>query len=225
MSLAVIVPSRGRPENCHRLAEAFTATTAGPTDLYVVFDPDDPRRADYEAADFPWLMLEDRMRLGPTLNHVAEGLAHAYDAIGFLGDDHLPRTVGWDARILAELDRLSTGLAYGNDLLQGERLPTAVFMTADIIRALGWMCPPGLTHLYLDDSWLALGRALGAISYLPDVIIEHLHPIAGKAAPDAGYAEANTPDLWAHDEAVYRQWLTHGLAGDVDKIRAAVPCG
>jgi hypothetical protein len=81
------------------------------------------------------------------------------------------------------------------------------------------MVPPGAVHLYLDDFWLALGRGIDSIHYLPDVIIEHLHPSAGKAQIDAGYTEVNAPALYESDRAVFNRYLATQLAHDVEKIR------
>jgi hypothetical protein len=225
VNLVVIVPSRGRPRNIAALADAWTATKAA-ADVIVAVDDDDPTRGDYldVVASHPRfdIVIGPRLRMAGTLNKVAASQAPMYDALGFMGDDHRPRTLDWDHRVTAELDRLGTGLVYGDDLLQGANLPTAVFMTAGIIRTLGWMAPPGLVHLFLDNAWLTLGRALDAISYLPDVVIEHCHPIAGKAEHDDGYAEANAAEVWAHDQAVFERWRDEQLAVDVAKIRTAV---
>ena len=57
------------------------------------------------------------------------------------------------------------------------------------------MVPPGMIHLYFDNFWLDFGRAMGKITYLPDVIIEHMHPAVGKAVLDAGYQEVNAPEM------------------------------
>jgi hypothetical protein len=108
---------------------------------------------------------------------------------------------------------------YGNDLIQGEALPTQVAMTSDIILATGHMVPAGALHLWLDNAWLALGRALDAITYLPDVIVEHLHPIAGRAQWDAGYAEANTDARSDADRAVFERWREHELPTWVRQIK------
>lgn len=219
MRLLVICPSRSRPANAARLVDAWQATTAGVSDLLIATDDDDP--ANYLVPPPAIHRVAQRRRMAGTLNLWATHFADQYDALGFCGDDHVFRTTGWDQRVIEQLDRLGTGLVYGNDLLQGMNLPTAVFVTADIVRTLGWMAPPGLVHLFLDNSWLALGHALDAITYLSDVVIEHMHPLAGKAEPDAGYSEANASDVWTHDEAVYRRWLDEDLAQDVARIRAA----
>jgi hypothetical protein len=44
-----------------------------------------------------------------------------------LGDDHRPRTKGWDRRLIDAIESLggAPGIAYGDDKLQGAALPTA----------------------------------------------------------------------------------------------------
>lgn len=225
MTLAVIVPSRGRPQNITALADAWGETDAT-ADLIVGVDDDDPTLPDYldVIAASPAnvdLVVGPRLRMAGTLNQIAARVADDYDHLGFMGDDHRPRTTGWDVTICAELDRLRTGVVYGNDLIQGERLPTAAFLTANIVRTLGWMAPPGLQHLFLDDAWKTLGQMLDAITYLPDLIIEHVHPVAGKVTWDDGYRECNAPDVWGHDQQVYTDWVAGSLRADVERIRAA----
>lgn len=227
--LVVIVPSRGRPRSVERLAESVVAT-AGPEVLVVVaVDDDDPELPEYlrlptwELPQF-YLRVGKRLRLGATLNEVAADYVHSSAAIGFMGDDHLPRTKGWALEVLTEMKWPGAGIIYGNDLLQGERLPTAVFMRPAIIRTLGWMALPGLTHLYIDNAWLELGRATGQLRYMPNMVIEHMHPAAGKAPRDAGYDEANAPALDAADKAVFERWRTEQLAADVERLRKAGIC-
>lgn len=220
MSMLVIVPSRGRPENIVRLMDAWVATKADAT-LMVCVDDDDPQLQAYQ--DLGPCTVRPRLRMAGTLNAAAVEHAPFYTHLAFMGDDHLPRTEGWDRLLGNALDELGTGIAYGNDLIQGPNIPTAVFMTADIVRALGWMALPGARHLFLDNTWKTLGLKLDALCYMPDVIIEHLHPIAHQAEWDESYLLNNNHETWTHDEAVYNAWIADGLERDIRKIRAA--CG
>lgn len=111
-------------------------------------------------------------------------------------------------------------MVYANDGIQGERLPTAIFMTADIVRALGYMAPPTLGHLYVDNAWLDLGRSAKCITYLSDVRVGHRHPIAGLAAWDEGYQRCNSPEQYSRDQAAYLQWRATDLPHAVDTLRA-----
>jgi hypothetical protein len=224
--LLVIVPSRGRPHNVARLVEGWAATASpgGRAHLLVAVDDDDPAKLEYLQAvmgvGFAWLEAGPRQGLGATLNRYATRHAPGYAAVGFMGDDHLPRTVGWDTLVLGALAKLGAGLVYGDDRLQGPALPTAVFMSSCVVDALGWLAPPPLQHLYLDSYWLALGRRLGRITYLPEVVIEHLHPVAGKAPSDEGYARVNRPEQYAADQAAWQAWAIEHLDADAHRVRA-----
>jgi hypothetical protein len=224
--LVVIVPSRGRPETVAEMAAAFSSTCTASTRLLFAVDADDPALPAYQAAAVVHVSENPERTMVACLNRAARDVVMGENpyAIAFMGDDHRPRTKGWDTRYLEELRRLGTGLVYGNDLVQGERLPSQVAMTADIARALGWMAPPVLRHLYVDDFWRDLGVHAGCIRYLADVVVEHLHPVAGTAEMDAGYARVNAAEVYDADGAAYREFCASGaFKAAVDTVRALWP--
>jgi hypothetical protein len=205
--------------------------TANDAQLAVIVDEDDPELPGYEALIDEYegrtpawqLIVQPHRNLSQSLNHWALRLGtRDDDVIGFMGDDHVPRTNGWDDHVrLALGDR--AGVVYGNDLFQGAALPTAVFITADVVRELGFFCPPAQRHLYLDNFWRDLGTAIDRLVYLPDVVIEHVHPAARKAPDDERYAAVNAPEVWAHDEAAWRAYVDSGrFRSDVDRVRAVI---
>lgn len=227
----IIVPTRGRPGNTMRLIDAFTKTCHDPeTRLTFCIDDDDPLAETYLNAFLgPSLahhtfgfVAGTRQRLGPTLNTQAVKIAKTdVDGIGFMGDDHLPLTPGWDVVYRDELRRMKMGIVYGNDLIQGENLPTQMCMTPNIIQTLGFMVPPGLLHLYIDNFWLSLGRAIpDGIRYLPEQIIQHMHPIAKGAEWDSTYEEANAQERYAEDEKAWEAYRDVNFATDVSKLIA-----
>lgn len=218
--LVAIVPTRGRPSSALRLQQVFDKSSLAR--VVFVVDPDDPSRAEYEALGVDVLVAPAGGRPGivDPLNWACADLLVRFSPkyVAFLGDDHLPQG-DWDARIVAELDRLGTGVVYGNDLLVGERIPTAVFMTADIPRRLGYMAPPPLNHLFCDDWWASIGRGIGRLRYLPDVIVEHLHFLNGKAPNDATYDHCNGPATRL-DGPIWRSYQDRGaLASDILKLK------
>jgi len=167
------------------------------------------------------MRVGDRKRVVGTLNEVVEEeLNNDPDAIGFMGDDHRPRTAGWDKRFMEVISEGGPRIVYGNDLLVGDRFPTAGVLTADIPRQLGYLVPPILTHLNFDLVWKNWGDALGRITYLDDVIIEHMHPAAGKAELDPGYLEANSVQQVAEDGAAYESYMKTDFAFDVLRLTA-----
>jgi hypothetical protein len=230
--LLVIVPTRGRPESVGRVIDAWEDTDAFKQGAVLAFlvDADDPAVDDYQGAfellEAPHMqasmhVMPAWLPLVPKLNRWAALLAeHQHFALGFAGDDHLPRTKGWVAAYLAALRDLRTGIVYGNDGIQGQRLPTQWAMTSDIIRALGRMVPADVEHLYCDNAVKDLGEAAGCLRYLPDVLIEHMHPVAGKAPMDAGYARVNRREQYRKDRLAYEKWRDRGLPDQAAMVRA-----
>lgn len=230
--LVVVVPSRGRPTAAGELALAFARTCTANTALVFAVAADDPTLPDYRRTAALDLSVDvevytvkpvDRpSTMVHNLNEAAVDVAgrHGVTAVGFMGDDHRPRTHGWDEAYLAVLADLGTGIAYGDDLLQGRELPTQCAITSDIVRALGWMAPPKLWHMFSDDFWRDLGRAADCLAYVPHVVVEHLHPLAGKADWDTSYRVSNSPAVYRHDAAVYGRFLAAGMPAAVETVRA-----
>jgi hypothetical protein len=224
-----VVPSRGRPGAVHEMAQVFADTCTARTRLVFAVDDDDPVGSEYlrEAIGCADIRSDSASTMVEALNKAAAAIANGEEppyAIAFMGDDHRPRTKGWDSQYLEALRRMGSGLVYGNDLLQGEQLPTQVAMTTDIVRALGWMAPPVLRHMYVDNFWRDLGVHAGCIRYLPEVIVEHVHPVAGKAEMDAGYERVNAEEVYSADLAAYTQFRESGaFRAAVDTVRALFP--
>jgi hypothetical protein len=213
MKMCVVVPSRGRPENAERLAQAFKDTGAE-ADLYIVIDNDDPKWNEYAKSENYKKLPADNKTGGcaKSLNTGAVLLLDItkyplYDYFVFMGDDHLPRTPGWDKAFIQALGS-NTGIVYGDDLLQGANLPTAYGMTRDLVNELRGMTFPGCVHLFFDNFVKQLGLDLEYLKYLPDVIIEHMHPVAGKAEMDEGYERVNQPKWYEKDLLTLQRYLS-----------------
>ena len=211
--MCVVVPSRGRPENAERLAQAFKDTGAE-ADLYIVIDNDDPKWNEYAKSENYKKLPADNKTGGcaKSLNTGAVLLLDItkyplYDYFVFMGDDHLPRTPGWDKAFIQALGS-NTGIVYGDDLLQGANLPTAYGMTRDLVNELRGMTFPGCVHLFFDNFVKQLGLDLEYLKYLPDVIIEHMHPVAGKAEMDEGYERVNQPKWYEKDLLTLQRYLS-----------------
>jgi predicted O-methyltransferase YrrM len=234
--LAVIVPTRGRPENIRKVIEAWDFTQAwDDADLILAVDADDPELAEYysvraELAPFrdgrPISAMAEMPRWMPMvekLNAVALDVADRdsdkFSAIGFAGDDHLPRTMGWARRYLDVLAELGTGMVYGDDGYQGAKLSTEWAVTADAVRALGRMVPAPVEHMYCDNSMMDVFGGAGAMRHLPEIRIEHMHPVAGKAATDSQYQRVNHRDQYRKDRLAYDRWRENDAQWQIAAIR------
>ena len=224
--LTIFTPTRGRPKKLAPFVENFRKSIGADTKLVIVLDEDDPELDSYVQVlnnlTMSWIVAP------PTARGMVGALNFAFGeadlglgfAVGFMGDDHFPRTQGWDAAYLLALRIFGPGFVYGDDLFQHEVIPTQVAMTTDIPRTLGWMVPPQFHHLFVDVVWRDLGSGMGSLTYLPDVIVEHMHPLAGKARMDKAYAIVNNTMIARHDQAAYQHYIDFDLKNDVAKLKA-----
>lgn len=236
--LVVIVPTRGRPGNAAAVVQAWIETGAFEQGaaLSFVIDESDPCRREYLETiavvgaghevhivtdGGPWRPMV------PKLNSAAEMYARGDDellGLGFAGDDHQPRSRGWARRYIEVLRDLGTGIVYGADGMRAGQeypLPTQWAMTTDIVLSLGRMIPADVEHLYCDNVIRDLGRAAGCLVHLPDVMIEHMHPLAQKAQLDEGYRRVNSTGQYVRDKAAYAEWRYEGgFDRDVALVRS-----
>lgn len=225
----IIIATRGRPRQLKDMLEKSFATREGDTSFAVATDADDPSAGAYQDLLLPlartgrvmWFQGE-RRSVGGWTNHIAmqPGLLSLFSAMGSFGDDHFPRTQGWDVKLSDVLAAAGgSGIACGNDLYQTPRLPTAPVITTDIIRALGWFCQPSMEHYFIDNVWFDLVE--GRLAYREDVVVEHMHWGPGKAAVDQTYGEAQQMH-WNADWAAYDRWCLNQRATDIETVRRVV---
>ena len=215
----VILPSRSRPKNVERCINALKDNSLI-SDFCVAIDDDQSDL--YPRLDGVIYEVNPRLRVNGTLNLVAIKYAKKYKTICFVGDDHLVKSKNWDQSLAEPINTKGYGISYGNDLLQGQNLPTAAMMSTNIIEILGFMSPPQLIHLFIDNFWMVLGLNIGSFYYFDDVIIEHLHPYAGKAEIDDGYIEANSTERVSADEREFARYLTDDFENDLKKVMATL---
>lgn len=225
MTLLTLCPSRGRPDNAIEAYASFVKMKAEDSHMIFVVDADDPTVGQY-TDNVPTDVIEPSGRRGMTgpLNEAAARYWDSYEVIGFIGDDHRFRTPYWD-RIMGDyLVGHGGGFAYANDLnwKDGE-IPTSIFGSSSIWKALGWVALPEADHLYLDNTWRVLGDGADCLFYFPLVIIEHVHPAYGKAEWDDGYKLVNSATMYNHDREAFESWLTTRAPEDIERVRQSRP--
>jgi len=215
--ILIIVPTRNRNQKSIEFADEFLKNSSI-SDLLFGLDEDDANN--YTRIENVLYEVNPRLRLNGTLNLLAEKYSQKYEYIGFMGDDHRTRTKNWDLIMYEKIKNIPNVVSYGNDLIQSEKLPTAVIMDSNIIRTLGFMSPPVLTHLYLDNFWKALGERLNTLTYFPDIIIEHMHFVSGKADKDLIYQEVNSKEMTKKDKGAFHSYVETDFENDIKKFKS-----
>lgn len=218
-----------------RLTAAFAQTCTTNTYIHWILDSDDPEIANYRQAFHEvnyrfkslWVIPPGPPGIVHPINYVVNELSEdtfnviKISMLGFMGDDHLPQVRAWDERFLdinAAMGKLS--ILYGDDKFQGARLPTAAFISSGIVSKLGFIAPPELRHLYVDDYWRDLGNGAEVLRYVPEVTIEHLHYLNDKAPEDATYERNNNSESATLDRVAYALYKHSGkLQRDISAVK------
>lgn len=222
MSLLVLCPSKGRPEKAAELMASFEATrTLDSTRLRFILDEGEPGL--YPGEENYFVVPSGRRGMVDPLNKVVEHLV-GWDTIGFVGDDHRFRTRGWDQVFAQILDEGGGGLVYGNDLnWQNGEIPTQIFGSSWVWKALGWMALPACQHLYVDNVWRIVGKSLDRLWYVPEIVIEHVHPAYSKTEWDEGYLAVNNQEMYDRDRAAFEAWQQTDAVRDIERVRQSAP--
>lgn len=217
VSLLALCPSRGRPTAAREVMRSFDATiTDQRSDLVFVVDEDDPTADRYPAGT---MVVRPTGCMGGALAAaLTPEILGGASVVGMIGDDVRFRTAGWDSAFLACIGE-RPGIAWGDDGLQHDRLVSHWWLSRPIVDEFG-MAPAGLRHFYMDNYWRDVGRLAQCLYYFPDILIEHLHPDAGKASGDGTYDRALR---WAEDDKLwYRRWFRLQRYHDARRLRAIV---
>ena len=224
MTLTVLCPTYKRgPETLMAVQQSFLDTRGSrDTQLVFVTEPNDKTwldgQKDYNALFRVLILDQPSGNMAAALNAAWPRYTGA-SVLGFIGDDHRFRSRGWDTEILDALK--GGGIAYGDDLVQGENLPTQWFVSTPIVEALGWFALPQCRHFYLDNCWKCLGEDAGCLYYLPEVKIEHLHFSYGKSELDETYV--HTMQVGTGDDVRFAEWYNSPQYEiDVARVKGAL---
>ncbi len=216
-----IYPTRGRPQACAALLQSMARHAMfGPGIL--MLSAADPCLTEYQAIELParWtsaVVYSDGVDTADKLR-TAFGLFGGEPWYGWIADDNTVETTGFEQRLVNAAG--AWGMASGNDHWQADPDPSrsrchgATVIGGDLLRALGWIVPPGVEHCCIDDAWEHVGRELGAWRILMDVSTPHRwaadDPVtaAGGATLDAG-------------RAAFARWLATAAEEDIARARLA----
>lgn len=196
------LPSRLRPRSLQRFFNAYEDTGAD-SEGVVWVDDDDPHIIQYQCVIFPlkWIMLTQ-----PPLGSNGD-IANAFFSLfpnepwyGFLADDVVPRTPHWDEKLI---EAGKDGLSYCEDYLNADRQPTHFVVNGDWVRETGWLALPGCKRTYIDNAWFEIAKRKKKITYLNNVVLEHLHFSNGKSPMDETYQKPSV----GKDKEVFDTWL------------------
>jgi len=219
----ILLPSRGRSHRIDECLESLLENTVA-SDIIVCLDEDDANSYNrVDGVEYHVGPKPTRIGLNEKLNRMLPLIVDKYDYIMWAADDTVAKTHGWDARLVAAIQNIPLGISYPNDLLQGKNLPSnGTCFDSRIPRALGYLAPPTLFHLYMDNFWRLLGTELGTLVYCEDIILEHNHFVNKKAPLDTTYKTINSQQMYSLDSSAFNDYRDNTLARDLARLRASL---
>lgn len=205
------MPTRNRPASLSRFFDAYRATGATVAGRIVLnLDDWQANGPAYIAVNIPanWAfvpvqadsMCDAMRRMWPLMKEL--------EWVGWIDDDMLPETPGWDKLMVEALT--GTNFVSTNDCWQARAEPEegrmcgAWAFSGELLRAVGYLVPQHLAKSYVDDVWEMIGRQARCWTPRMDITTRHLHPTAGLANPDDTTDQVNKH--WDNDTAAALNW-------------------
>ena len=197
MDLVVIVPMLGRAHRVGPLLESIHATCEARV-LFCCTEGDQDVVAAVDAASAERLTFPPR-RVGDFAVKTNQGIAVTTEPYIFTGADDLLFHPGWweaaAARMTGRIGVVGTIDLCNKRVMRGDHA-THMLVSRDYVEQFGTIDEPGkffhegYWHEFCDDEAVGTAKKRGAWAVAHDAIVEHVHPLAGKAPMDAQYADA-----------------------------------
>lgn len=195
--LVVVVPMLGRP---HRVLPLLASLDETAPDARILFalSPHDHEVLKAVAKAGREHIAVPHQRGGDYQRKINAGIRTTAEPLIFTAADDLRFHPGWVQAARAKL-RPGIGVVGTNDLcsprvIRGEHA-THMLVTRDYVERHGTIDEPGkffhegYPHEWCDDEAVETAKKRNAWAFAADSIVEHLHPMAGKAPTDALYAQ------------------------------------
>lgn len=217
MAVSVLIPTRGRPKRFRNTVETLLKTKSGKVEILAYLDEDDNREP-YERIKFPELryIVGPRIGLAKIIHKLIESALHSHMFLG--ADDIEFQTFGWDTKMVEAMPEDCIGLVYAND--NWKRVCNHFMFHQKWVSLTGFF-PDDFEHFGPDGYVMKIAKELKRAIYLPDVVIEHLHWKASKAARDLTYAYPNESGMVDRDLKRQKQYEPRALR-DIEVLRAYI---
>lgn len=222
--IAIILPvidgGLNRSKRLIRCLESYYEHTEKLSDIHVLHDKNECDIYHQIALQYPEInshCIPVGLTLMQKINFNILEIVSKYKYTGFIGDDII-FTTPFESKIIEYLSSVKHGMAYGDDGYWNGKLPTHPFITSKTILAVGFFGCPAVEHNYFDNYWQTIFTELGTIKYIPEIVMQHHHPISGKESPDA--ISNNIVNKLNSDGQRFFNYISNNLSNDLNKIKS-----
>jgi hypothetical protein len=228
MKIVILTPTRGRPSGLKRLYDSVTATISGKHQIIFAYyvDNDDETLTAYKELILPThpnvnivRYYGERQIIAKAFNYMAQRLTSGSMYFMNGADDMVFDTVGWDDILYQRLAAHPYALYYFDDGIQHEGLATFAVVSQHWITQMGYFFPENIRHNYIDTYIYDVARRAGALVYIPEVKLKHLHFTINNTLYDKTYADAERH--WGVDAEAYNNSTDKRIA-EAQRIRERI---
>ncbi len=188
--LVILVPVLRRPHRVAPVLESALTSVPSARVLFITDPSDSYEKQAIDAVGAEWLDVD-----GNYAKKINCGVAETTESLLLFGADDLKFHHGW---LEAAKAKLTEGIGVVatedrcNPRVSAGELATHPLVTREYC-ALGTIDDPDRVmhedypHEYVDREFSETARRRGAIAYAPEAVVEHLHPMVGKAPMDDLY--------------------------------------
>ncbi len=194
--LAILIPVLMRPWRVEPVLQSIFAATPGKPRVVFITDPEDwDMRKRVEAACAVFTGVEELVVDGSYAKKINQGIEVTKERLLFFGADDLEFHKDWLKAAKAKLTE-GIGVVATNDMcnprveageLATHPLVTRAYTKLGTIDDSEVVLHEGYKHEYVDREFSETAQYRDAFAYAPDSVVEHLHPMVGKAPNDELY--------------------------------------
>jgi len=219
-----ITPTRKRDKKLRRTIDSWRETTTGQSDFLAAIDDDDHSYND-TMKNYPDVIWEVGEPInGPFLhlvNRIALKYMNEYQYLGFMEDDVIFRTKGYEDKFIKKLESLGEhGIVYANDNVKKHLARGYIglpVLNSNIVKKLGFYSPPCLKCLCGDLFWRDMAKHLGSYHRFDDIMIEHMHWKRDDKVVDETTESVNS--YLSADNDAYNQYVASEFLNDMAKLK------
>lgn len=188
-SIALLCPTRGRPEQFKRMEASFRRTTADSHGhgLFPCVSKEDLPVYDGSPYSYEqYIVLPDNMPTAHKWNYLAEfaKVSPRYKFFMLCSDDVVFQTPCWDQALIDHYNSLENKIHvyHLRDGRTGHGTPHPI-VTREYIEAMGYFMPPLFMHWFVDTWTVEIAKAAGCFTHLNDYMLDHIKP-SDEGKPD-----------------------------------------
>lgn len=175
--ISILIPSKGRPEQCKCMIESVQKTVYGDVRLILALSEEDTKTySEYVSCD---IIVPDGMPTVHKWNLLArKAMEYTEHKLFMLGsDDIIFDTPGWDRALIEHYNALENKIHVYS--LLDSRDPAGTphpIVTREYIEAMGYFLAPIFLHWFVDTWTVEIAKANNCFTHLTDYLLIHDKP-------------------------------------------------